>query len=78
MSQYYNETTDPFILIKRIKDLEQQLKDEREEHRDIYMKMKTNMEYYSSNNYINELDFYKRETEKLKKIVYENSYTDTM
>jgi len=35
--------------------------------------MKTDMEYYSSNNCINELEFYKRETEKLKKIVYESS-----
>lgn len=73
MSELYSITTDPEILIKRIKELEQQLKDEREEHRDIYMKMKTDMEYYSSNNCISELEFYKRETEKLKKIVYESS-----
>lgn len=73
MSEYYNETMDPNILIKRIRDLEQQLKEEREEHKDIYMKMKAQTEYYSSNNYINELDFYKRQTEKLKKTIYENS-----
>jgi len=75
MSEQY-KSMDTSSLLRRISELEQQLKDEREEHRDIYMKMKTEAEYYSSNNVFNELDFFKRENNKLKKIIQEGENID--
>lgn len=70
MSEYY-KAVDNSALLKRINELEQQLRDEREEHKDIYLKMKADVEYYSSNNIFNDLEFFRRENEKLKRIIHE-------